>query len=358
MPFSIPSLLERSRSVWTAIRARLPGADGEIWPNNFRIIGKVLAMAAHEGDLRSEFLFRQIFTSTAEGDYLDLHAFEVGLVRKAASPAAGTLIFAATPGVSFAAGIRFVRQDGAFFVSTDGATASGNSVEIPVAAEEPGLAGNTPAGASFSTAAPVPDLDPSGVAGPNGLGNGADGERDEPLRARILFRKRKRPRGGAVADYVEWATEVPGIAAAYAKGWSPGAGSVSVWPLLAGSGTGAIPTTADLEAVAAYIEARRPGAATVYVQQAAPRRIDVQIGALVPDTLAVRAEIEAEVRDMFDARAVVALPDEATTFSQSWIEEAVSSALGEESHVLIAPPADITLAPGEWPVLGSILPYI
>ncbi|MGV2980686.1 baseplate J/gp47 family protein [Camelimonas sp. ID_303_24] len=353
MPFAIPSLLDKSRAVWGYIRARLPGADGEIWPNNLRIIGKVISMAVHDVDLRAEYLFRQIFTSTAERAYLDLHAYEVGLVRRPAAQATGNVIMAATPGVTFAAGIRLVRNDGVFFVTTAPATAVGNSVTLAVQAEDAGADGNTPAAAAMRVAASVPDLADSGEVGPAGLGAGADGELDDLLRGRILYRKRNRTRGGNDNDYKEWATEVPGIARAFVRGWMPGAGAVSVYPILTGSGSAAIPTVPDLEAVAAHIETKRPATATVYVLQATARVIDVSVH-IRPDTTAIRAEVVAELQDMFDERAVVALPSDGDRFDVEWISAAIQSAIGLDSHDLIAPAADIMLTTGQYPVLGSV----
>ena len=354
MAFSIPSLLERSRSVHAAIRARIAGADGEIWPNNLRIIGKVVAMAAHEADLRAAYLFRQIFTSSADGAYLDLHAYEVGLVRKPATAATGLIVVPATTGILFAAGLRFVRDDGATFVSIGAATAVADAVSIPVEAEDPGSAGNSAPGASMTLDVSTPDLADEGLVGPGGLAGGIEGEGDATLRARILFRKRKRPRGGSDDDYVAWATEVPLVAAAFAKGWAPGAGAVSVWPLKAGSGTARIPTTQDLDIVAAYLETKRPSAATVYVLQASPHVIDITIAGLADDTLAIRAEILAELDDEFDARARVVKPDENTSFSRSWIDEAISAAIGEDRHRLTVPAVDPVLVPGEFPVRGTV----
>src|SRR4051794_7752091 len=165
-------------------------------------------MGLHEADLRAQYLHDQVFVTTSDRPYLSLHAYELGVPERLAAPATGSLVFPATPGVTFAAGIRFARSDGAIFVSTAEAAASGNSVMIPVQAETPGLAGNTPAGAAFVSLESVPDLGGEGEVASPGLGGGADAEAPEELKARTLFRLRNRPRGGKEADYVEWTMEV------------------------------------------------------------------------------------------------------------------------------------------------------
>ena len=354
MPFAIPSLPDLSKRIYGYIRARVTGTEPELWPNNLRIIGKTQAMALHEADLRAQHLHRQIFTTTADPPYLGLHAYEHGVEERPAAAAKGALVFPATPAVTFTAGLRFARADGAIFASTASATSAGNSVAIEVEAEEPGVAGNTPAGATFVPLEPIPELGDEGEAAPAGLGGGADGESSEELRARILFRKRNRPRGGKASDYVEWVTEVSGFVGAFVKGWAPGAGAVSVYPLKVGSGAAAIPSVSDLAVAAAHIELKRPLTAQVFLLQASPRPIDYVIGGLHDDTTDVRAEIIAELDDMHDERAVVALPNEPTTFSKSWADEAISSAIGESRHVLTSPAADVALAPGEYPVRGTV----
>jgi uncharacterized phage protein gp47/JayE len=42
------------------------------------------------------------------------------------------------------------------------------------------------------------------------------------------------------------------------------------------------------------------------------------------------------------------------SFSRSWAWQAVANASGEERHEIVAPPADVTLLPGEMPVLGTV----
>jgi uncharacterized phage protein gp47/JayE len=75
---------------------------------------------------------------------------------------------------------------------------------------------------------------------------------------------------------------------------------------------------------------------------------------------AVRAELASTFRrlgrvagndDAFGAMPYLASPQ---SFSRSWIWQAVANASGEERHAITSPNADIPLAAGEFPVLGTV----
>lgn len=355
MPFAVKPLVEVSRWLRGVAESVIPGARVSIWPNNLTIITKIIAMAAHEGDLRAEYLWRQIWVRSAEGLYLDLHGYQIGLARKPATPATGTVTFPATTGTTVPVGVRLVADTGSFYITTASATASGSSITLSVEAEVSGASGNAPAGLVLRLVEPQSGVETSGAVDVAGLGSGTDQETDEPYRSRILDLRRRRPRGGNDDDYVIWVKQIwGGYARAFIKQWGAGAGTVSIYPLKPGSGVDAIPTLSDLNGLAVSIEKLRPSTATVVLGQAAVRTINVTITNLQQDTVDVRSEIVSELLDMFDERAVVALPGEVTLFDRSWIGEAISRAAGEDSHTLTSPSANITLNPGEYPVLGTV----
>jgi uncharacterized phage protein gp47/JayE len=82
------------------------------------------------------------------------------------------------------------------------------------------------------------------------------------------------------------------------------------------------------------------------------RAIDITINGLSLDTDDVRAAIAASIDAMFLARCRPGLTGDTFTVSRSWIAEAISTATGEERHVLAAPVGDIVLTGGQWPVRG------
>ena len=84
-----------------------------------------------------------------------------------------------------------------------------------------------------------------------------------------------------------------------------------------------------------------------------PYVIDVEIGALAPDTPDIRNAIQVELAAEFTDRAQAGTPSTPFTFWRSWIDEAISRATGEDSHDLIAP-ADTTAFALFLPVLGTV----
>lgn len=352
--FTLPTLSSLSQGLRALVPTLIPGARADFWPNNLTIIAKVAAMAVYEALLRARWLYRQIFVSTATGDHLDVHGAEIGVLRANASAAGGRATFAATGSVDIAIGTPFVSDAGIFYVALNAVSASASATfSVDLQAQDAGAAGNAPTGMIVRPVAAIPGLDTPGVLA-GGAARGADIETDEPYRARILARLRSRPRGGNADDYLFWVRETGVFDTAFVRGWHPAAGRVTIYPLKPGSGAARIPTEDELEALAGHIEARRPLCAEIVLAQASLQTINISIAGLANDSEIVRREIAAELDDMFDERARVALPGENVAFSRSWISEAISRATGEDRHTLISPAADVVLATGALPVRGTI----
>lgn len=353
MALTIPTLTETSRWLRGVVATALNGARADIWPNNWTIFVKVMAMAASQGNLRAEWIYKQLFVSTAEDDMLDLHGYEIGLGRKPATAATGEFVFAATVGAVVPAGT-LLDAGGLAFSVRAAVTAIGNSVTLQGDAIEVGIGGNLPAGVAARLRDPIVDVSQDGEVGSDGLSGGFAKELDAAYRKRLLFRKRNKPRGGAKADYMVWVGEVAGFATAQVFAATPQIGTVTVYPLLEGSGAERIPSPADLTRCAEYLETRRPLTATVMVVQAVEKSIAVTITALQDDSTATRSEITAEMLDMFDERAFVA--EDGDTFPVAWLSEAASRALGESRHRLTVPDpdTDVALDLGEFPTFGGL----
>src|SRR4029077_13891852 len=111
-----------------------------------------------------------------------------------------------------------------------------------------------------------------------------------------------------------------------------------------------LPTENDLNAVRDYLDKMRP--VTVldcFVMAPILYFYDMTIRDLTTDNSTVRAHIEEEIKDMEFARSA---PGQ--TMYRSWIDEAISQAVGEETHELDFETVEMP-APGYMPVLGTIL---
>ena len=155
---------------------------------------RMYALAAQVYGLyvQAEWVVRQAFPQTAQGEYLDQHAQLRGLTRKPAVQAEGVVRF--TPGEasnlprSIPKGTVCMTAGMVRFETTRVGTLEAGALfaDVPVRALEPGTAGNVSADTILVMA-----VAPFGIAScsnPQGCSGGADEEEDESLRERVLER--------------------------------------------------------------------------------------------------------------------------------------------------------------------------
>lgn len=358
---TLDALIDRVRA---AFRAELPGSDAWIWPNNITPTAKAVAGAVKEVFDRLDWRMQQMFASTAEGSYLDRHAFELGLARRPSAPAAGFALITATGPFALDGAAVLRSAAGQDYRALAAASIAGpGTLLVDVIAVSDGAAGNAVAGTpldivSGGTGTATAEVGAGGIVG------GADVEDYESLRARILFRKRNPPHGGAPADYVGWCLEVPGVTRVFVERLWAGPGTVRVFVLMDDLYDDGIPPPAEVARVRDHLETVIPASAGLTVVAPTPLPVNVTISGLSPDTTAVRESILAEINDMLRRRAIVsggdtphpAMPYLAVPFtlSRSWLGQAVSEAADEARHVLAAPGADVACPTGTIPVLGTL----
>jgi uncharacterized phage protein gp47/JayE len=354
MAYQSRSVRELSDTTQAAYRRELPGTDATLEETVLAVDAEVVAILLKEMDLRIGFLYRQLFASTADAEHLEQrHAYEFGVLRKAASPAGGNLAATGTPGLVFPSGLTFL-SGGIIYRSTSDVTIAGDgTVTIPIVATTAGTRGNRVSGEKLALSEPglFPGLSTEATVTAGGISGGADQEEVESLRARVLSRKRNPPQGGAEADYERFALELSFVSKVWARRLVNGPGSVGVWFLSTG---GAIPSGAEVDAVRTSIEARRLiGLRDLRVY--APTAVSVAVTvALTPDTVEIRQNVSLALAAVFKARARPGLPDDPFLLSRSWIAEAISDAVGEDRHTLVSPSADPSFTLGQYPVLGTV----
>jgi uncharacterized phage protein gp47/JayE len=353
MTFNTPSIEDLANRAARAFRADLAGSDAALWPNNVAVSAKVIAGAVWEAFAFIDYVSRQINKSTAESPFLERHAADYGLTRLPASYASGEIVLSGDSGATVPAGVVVVRADGIRYETTAAGTVSGlGTLTLPVRALDPGRIGNAAAGVVVTLVAPLSRIVSAGEVAASGIGAGADAESLESLRARLLFRLRNPPHGGAAHDYVAWMREINGVTRVFVDPVteSNGRSDVGIWFLMDDTYINGIPQASDVTAARTYIDARRPAGALVSI--AAP--VAVTIASLIPDTTAVRERIAIELSDLM-RRARVATLTNPYTLYRSQISEAISIAIGETGHTLTAPVSDVVLAAGQIPVLGAVV---
>ncbi len=340
---TLSALIERARS---DIESRLPGADSRLRHSVLDVLARVHAGAAAGlyGYLAN--VAEQLMPDTASSEFLVRHCAVWGLRRKSAVAAVISATATGTNGSVIPAGTQVARSDGAIYSATEAAIISGGTAMITLQAVDAGLDGNVTGGTVLTLAAPTAGINAT-VTVVATTTAGAEEEDDEALRARLLQRIRTPPKGGTASDYVGWALEQAGVTRAWCyPGWL-GAGTVGVTFVMDGR-VDPVPLAGDVLAVQQALDQLRP--VTVALTVFSPMTLPVNFTiAATPPTLAVQTAIAAELQDFFRREAE---PD--GTIYLSRINEAISQAEGEFSHMLSAPAGDITSSPGVLPVLGSI----
>ena len=301
--------------------------------------------------VQADWVTRQAFPQTAEGEYLDYHAQLRSLERKPALPAQGTVRFtageAAQSDRAIPEGTVCMTAGLVRFATTQAAVlpAGELTVDVPVQALEPGTAGNVSAQTVVSMA-----VAPMGIASctnPQAFAGGADGEGDEELRARILDTFRRLPNGANVAFYEQGALSFDQVAAAAVIPKPRGLGSVDVIvSTLAGT-----PGEELLEQLQDYFEQRREIAVDVQVKAPTPVTVNVAVQVKAKggwDKTQVLDQVEEALEGWFDGKLL----------GQDVLLARLGSLIygcdGVENYAISAPAADLAVDADELPVLGTL----
>lgn len=321
----------------------LSRVDGELLRRaDAEVNSRVFAGAVHGLYGYADWIARQVIWDTCDDDTLERWAsMWLQVPRKPAASATGSVTFVVAAGATVPSGTVLQGFDGVQYLTTADSAASA----APVIAALPGASGNRAAGQSLSLVSPVAGVQTQAMA--SEISGGADVESIDALRARLIARVQTPPDGGSATDYKAWALEVPGVTRAWVAPLEQGAGTVVVRFVRDNDAT-IIPDAAEVAAVQAYIDSVRPATAELYVVAPVADPIAFQI-TLTPNTLAVRAAVEAELRDLITREAAPSV-----TMLISHIREAVSSAAGETDSVVTSPAANIVPATGHMPTFGSI----
>jgi uncharacterized phage protein gp47/JayE len=356
MAWETPTLQDVVNRAARAFDGNLEGADAKLWPNNVAVSAKVIGGAVWPAYEYLDFIARQRFVHLAEGEFLDKHAKDWGMARLQPTYARGKATFSGTDATTIPAGAELRRSDDERYLTTSSGTITSGTVDIEVKAVASGSAGNALGGVVLSPINAISGVTSIAVSN-DGIGNGADLERDPPLRERVLVRKRLKPQGGAAHDYWQWTREVnAGISHVFVDPVteSNGRASVGIWFLMYGVYADGLPQAADVDAVADYIETQRPAGAVVDVGLATADTTDITINGLEGDTQATRDAIELELRDFFRREMRVSTLTDPFTLRRSRLVEAISQAAGEMYHDTTSLPADTVVAAGHIPTLGTV----
>jgi uncharacterized phage protein gp47/JayE len=343
---SLGDLIKRSQS---DIESSIEGADAKLRRTNLNVLAKIHALAVHGLYGFIQFLIDQIFPLTAQKQYLDRHAtFWLGTPRIPASYATGFVSFAGADGAVIPEGTVLIRADGIEYATDQELIIVGGTIIGSVTALTAGQIGNTNAATTLNLASPIASVSSTASVGLDNISGGADEETDKRVQDRIHARVQNPPHGGADHDYIAWAKEVAGVTRAWVYGNEMGAGTVTV-RFVRDDDVNLIPDAGEVDAVQAYMDPLRP--VTVkgfYVVAPIAQPLDFTIQ-VFPNTAAVKAAVEAELRDLLMREA-----EPGKTILLSHIREAISLATGETNYLMTVPNADVEHSTGYIATFGEI----
>ncbi len=346
MAFQRPTLTDLVDRVQQDFVSRLGVSGATLRRSTIGVLARVVAGASHMLHGHLDNLSRQLFPDTADAEFLLRQASMFGLSPKAAQFAEGTIAVPGTNGATIPAESILLRSDGATYRTTEEAVVAGSTATMAVVAEQAGAAGTLDAGVELTFEAPIAGVNAVATV-TAGTVDGSDPESTEQLRERLLDRLRLPPHGGAAADYVAWALEVPGVTRAWVYPRELGAGTVTV-RFVRDDDASPIPDAAEVAAVQVHVDERRPVAAAVSVLAPVAAPLDFEIS-VSPDTADVRGAVEAELVDLLRRSA-----EPGATVLVSQLRLAIGLAPGVEDFNLQAPAADVTHATGELPTMGVV----
>lgn len=345
MAFSRPTLSDLINRAFADIQSRLPGADVSLRRSNLNVLSRVHAGVVHGLYGFIDWLSKQLIYDTAEAEYLERWASIWGVNRIPASFATGTATVTGTDGVVIPAGTELQRVDGELYtVDADVTIASGTAV-VSITAFEAGQVGNIDSVSTLSLTTPIAGIatDVTTIT----VGSGADAESDEALRVRLISRIQQPPHGGAKYDYEAWAKQVAGVTRVWVSPIEQGLGSVTV-RFVRDDDVSIIPDAGEVATVRDYIDSVRPVTALVYVGAPIAAPINFNI-AVVPNTAAVKAAVEAELIDLIRREG-----QPGGTIYLSHIRAAISVATGESNYTMTLPAADVANGAGVISTMGTI----
>lgn len=387
MPFSRPTLSELRSQVLADIKAGLPGADSLLRFSNLYVLGTANAGLGHLHYGYLDYIAKQATPYTATDEFLEAWAALKDVFRNPATPAScPSVTWQGQTSTPLPSGTLLARGDGYVYKTTaDGSVGAGGTVTVPIVAVLPpidpvnnptgqGALGNSSAGTSLTLQSPIAGIQSTGVASVDITG-GADVELDDSLRARMLFAYQNPVSGGAAADYIRWATAVPGVTRAWCAPNGFGTGTVVVYTMFdsaeAGhngfpqgtngvsqfdkgpgtSGPRGIVASVDQLTVADAIIIDQPVTALVYSCAPVPNTVPFTITGLNGSSAATRAAIASAIDAVFLAQGS---PIAGTVVDLSSINTAIGAIAGTLGFVITSPIGNIANITGELPVRGTV----
>lgn len=334
MAWTSPTLSELISRVESDLNTKFFGTAATLRRSVLKVLARVWAGVVYPLHLFLFWIYAQAFAHLADGDQLDRHGQEIGVFRKPATFANGLVIFPGATGVVIPQGtlIQTV-SDRVEYQTTQDVTLTGPTL-VSVTAIVAGSAGNQESGVPLELVSPIVGVDTVRTSG--AISEGAEIEGDEEYRARILYKKRNPPQGGADADYVIWATSVSPVTDCWVFPQYPEANSVTL-RVANYNASPPVLSPSEVQDVVDYVTDRSRKPVTADVRVASVQASAIVVRAQIrPFNTTTMAAADTELRDLFSARAKPqgepGTPG--TSIARSQVQNAISSATGVTGAII------------------------
>ncbi|MDT4328550.1 baseplate J/gp47 family protein [Methylomonas sp. MS20] len=310
------------------------------------------ARATHGQHGYLSWILDQCSPLTCELERLYDWAALYGVDRLDATSAAGNALATGTAGTDLLADVEMRGQNGLDYIVVAAVELGAGATAVSIRCQTAGSAGNLIAGRTLTLIDPVPGVNSTLTVATGGLTGGAEQESLEDWRARVADEWRtmvtRGARSGKPDDYRFWArTAHPSVTTTLVQPQALGLGTVIVRPIC-NALVNRLPTTAVINAVAAYLTDIAPATADWSVTAPLVRPVNVSID-LLPgyDTTDNRTAITAALTAL-----VLAEVSESSLLALAEIDAAIATVTTQ--YTRIAPTADLAIAAGEVFVLQPV----
>ena len=299
----------------------------------------------------NDWVLRQSFPQTADGEYLDHHAEVRGLTRRAGEKARGFVTFYVSDGTSSDRTVEkgtvcYTQYGTRFTVTEDTVIPAGEaSADAPCICESDGEAGNVAADTvTYMAVCPV-----GVIACTNQLPftGGKDRESDELLRERVIKSYKMLPNGANAAYYEKAVLDNENVAAVKVLPKNRGIGTVDI----VFSTHYGMPSSALVDEIQADISEKREICVSVAVSAPTEISVSVEADIAVSDGYSfddVSERVGSRIAEYFDGTRLgkdVLLAE---------IADIIYSTDGVENYSIVWPEEDIDILATELPTAGDI----
>lgn len=345
MSFPIPSLTALRSRIEADFNTRLPGADSRLRRSVLWVISYVFARTAWGLYTFLGWISRQRLPDTMDDDQLVNFGGIYTIPPTSSAYAAGSASVTGIDGSPIDAGTTLQTGGNAVYIVQADAEIVGTTGTVMLRAAIAGSAGNLAPDTQLSFIAPVAGVDTAAVVVT--MAGGLDTEDPEAYRGRLLDYLRAPPQGGAQGNYVQWAKELPGVTRVWEVPDWQGDGTVGVLFVFDGR-ENIFPLTADVTAMQARLNSKRPITVPVYAVAPVPHPIAFTI-ALNPSNDAVKGAVAAELADLLSREGTPG-----ATVVVTHQQEAIELAVGDGDYQTTGLAA-ITQTPAQMATLGVII---